>query len=266
MSVTPAGTTSAAPPLRRPDGARPRLLLAEDSEAARVLTAALIERMGCEVDAVAHGEDALAHAQDHAYDLIMLDIEMPVMDGVTAARRIRALGGPIAATPIMALSAFLADSSRTTVWREDFDFTLSKPAGRNDLRRAIAGALDAHWQPPGKPQNACDLDSGELFDAKAMQLMAGSFTRESWNQLSGLVSGEIMTCVQTIENAKKGHDRKTLRRAAHKLKGIALSFSAMRLAEIARQAETVQVDPAQIRDCALQTLAAMRTFKASGIT
>jgi CheY-like chemotaxis protein len=247
--------------LRRPDGARPRLLLAEDSEAARVLTAALIERMGCEVDAVAHGEDALARAQCHPYDLIMLDIEMPVMDGVTAARRIRALGGPVAATPIMALSAFLADSSRTTAWRQDFDLALAKPAGRNDLRRAIAGALDARWQGSSEPVATFDLAAPDLFDAKAMQLMAGSFTRESWNVLAGLVADEVMACVHGIETAKETYDKTKLRRTAHKLKGIALSFSAARLAGLAKAAEAGQANLTEIRTCAQQTLKAMRLYK-----
>jgi CheY-like chemotaxis protein len=259
MSSTPVAAAPVMPPLRRPDGARPRLLLAEDSEAARLLTAALIERMGCEVDAVAHGEDALVHARNRAYDLIMLDIEMPVMDGVTAARRIRALGDPIASTPIMALSAFLADSSRNTAWRADFDFALAKPAGRDDLRRAIAGVLDSRWQMPAASNGACDRNM--LFDAKSIGLMAGSLSRQSWNQLSSLVSGEIMACVEAIGEAKEGHDRKALRRAAHKLKGIALSFSAMRLAQIAREAEAGQAEPLRIRDCALETLAALRAFK-----
>jgi CheY-like chemotaxis protein len=253
--------SAAAPPLRRPDGARPRLLLAEDSEAARVLTAALIERMGCEVDAVAHGEDALTCAQDRTYDLIMLDIEMPVMDGVTAARKIRALGGTAGETPIVALSAFLADSSRTTVWRQDFDLALAKPAGRKELRRAIEGILDTRWQAPSQPVSAPDLQGNLLFDAQAMQLMAGSFNRESWNLLAGLVAEEIMGCVHDIEGAKQSYDKARARRAAHKLKGIALSFSALRLAALAKKAETAPADPAEIRGCAQQTLAALRAFK-----
>src|SRR5437764_13002149 len=71
------------------DGSSPRILLAEDSETARLLTAALLTKMGCKVDAVEHGEDAVSQALRCPYDVIVLDIEMPVMDGVAAARAIR---------------------------------------------------------------------------------------------------------------------------------------------------------------------------------
>ena len=95
--------------LKCPDGSRPRILFAEDSDTVRLITAALLRRMGCDVDAVEHGEEALDLASRQAYDLVLLDIEMPVMDGMIAAREIRALGGGAARTPLMALSAYLAD-------------------------------------------------------------------------------------------------------------------------------------------------------------
>lgn len=110
--------------------------------AARTLTAALLTKMGCEVDAVEHGEHALLHASEHAYDLILLDIEMPVMDGVCAARKIRELGGAPSHVPIMALSAFLADTAKAASIRGEFDLALAKPAGRDALQAAIQTMLD----------------------------------------------------------------------------------------------------------------------------
>ena len=85
------------------DGTRPRVLYAEDSTASRIVTTAMLKRMGLEVDAVEDGELALRQAEKSSYDVILLDIEMPVMDGVTAARGIRALGGKTSKTPILAL-------------------------------------------------------------------------------------------------------------------------------------------------------------------
>ena len=123
------------------DGSKPRILFAEDSDAARTLTAALLTKMGCEVDAVEHGEHALNHASEHTYDLILLDIEMPVMDGVCAARKIRELGGKPSHVPIMALSAFLADTAKVGSIREEFDLALAKPAGRDALHDAIQTML-----------------------------------------------------------------------------------------------------------------------------
>ncbi len=117
--------------LRAPDGSRPRLLLAEDCDPMRIVTAAMLRGMGCDVEAVVHGEQAVNCAAESRFDVIVLDIEMPIMDGITAARSIRRLGGESAATPLMALSAFLADSVRTGDWRDTFDIALPKPANRN---------------------------------------------------------------------------------------------------------------------------------------
>lgn len=128
--------------LKCADGSRPRLLLAEDFESARILAAALLRRMGCDVDTAEHGEEALARARAARYDIILLDIEMPVMDGVSAAREIRSLSGDAGKTPLMALSAFLADTRRSRHWRDSFDLALAKPAGGVELQQAIQSLLD----------------------------------------------------------------------------------------------------------------------------
>ncbi len=122
-------------------GGRPRLLLAEDCDPVRIVTAAMLKGMGCDVEAVIHGEEAVRSASENEFDVIVLDIEMPIMDGITAARSIRQMGGAISATPLMALSAFLADSVRTGEWRDTFDIALPKPANRNELHEAVKAAL-----------------------------------------------------------------------------------------------------------------------------
>ncbi len=130
--------------LHGPDGGRPRLLLAEDSDPVRVVTAAMLKGMGCDVEAVVHGEEAVKSASANQFDVIVLDIEMPVMDGITAARSIRSLGG--VRTPIMALSAFLADAMQSASWSDTFDIALPKPANRNELHAAVQAALDCQMK------------------------------------------------------------------------------------------------------------------------
>ena len=134
--------------LRGPDGSRPRLLLAEDCDPVRVVTAAILKGMGCDVEAVVHGEQAVRSAAENRFDVIVLDIEMPIMDGIAAARSIRGMGGVAAQTPLMALSAFLADSVRSGDWREMFDIALPKPANRNELHAAVSAALQARAREP----------------------------------------------------------------------------------------------------------------------
>ena len=144
LAHRPTATTLRPLTLIGADGRRPRLLLAEDCDPVRVVTAAMLKGMGCDVEAVAHGEEAVQSASETAFDVIVLDIEMPVMDGITAARWIRRQQGNENRPPIMALSAFVADARQSASWSDTFDIALPKPANRRELHAAIAKALT--WQ------------------------------------------------------------------------------------------------------------------------
>jgi CheY-like chemotaxis protein len=141
--ANPGGTHA----FRHPEGRKARVLYAEDQATARIVTTALLERMGFDVEAVEDGELAFEKAKQETYDVILLDIEMPVMDGVTAARNIRASAAPCKEVPILALSAFLADSTEHSVWRDAFDSALPKPANSNELQRAMQLALTSKKKP-----------------------------------------------------------------------------------------------------------------------
>lgn len=225
-------------PIRGPGGMRPRLLLAEDSKAARVLTAALLSRMGCDVDAVEHGQDAVDRVQDTRYDLIMLDIEMPVLDGVSAALKIRALGGDASRTPLMALSAFLADSDQTDAWREAFDHAMPKPAGRDDLRTAIQAILDA--RPEGLERAspvALRADTSEpIVDWDVAGEIQAHLPRNQWLEIVLSAEAEIMACLSAMRT-----DLIAPSKRAHKIKGIAASFGLKRLATEARRLESSKI-------------------------
>jgi CheY-like chemotaxis protein/HPt (histidine-containing phosphotransfer) domain-containing protein len=227
--------------LRCLDGSKPRVLLAEDSDAARILTAALLRRMGCQVDAVEHGEEALSHVQNFSYDLILLDIEMPIMDGVIAAREIRALGGAAGSTPLMALSAFLADTSKCGHWQETFDVALAKPAGRDDLRGAIQSALaskvhrnalGASSQPPSS-----NASNEQLIDKAQMAQVKAHLSPLAWRQLVEAVAAEMRDTVKAIAFAQSAGESGAVAQNAHRLKGIARSFAAPKLAHLAEQIE-----------------------------
>lgn len=161
----------------REDGLRRRVLYAEDQASARTVTTALLERMGFEVMAVEDGELALELAKQQAYDLILLDIEMPVMDGVTAARQIRSDAELCRGVPILALSAFLADSTEHCQWRGAFDSALPKPANSNELRKAV----------------------GKLLASKAAASATGTASPR-WSEFSRQLSpGTVASLVRTVQ-------------------------------------------------------------------
>ena len=111
---------------------RPRILLAEDCAASRLLTAALLRGLGCEIETVADGGDAVTRASSGRFDLILLDIDMPVIDGIKAARLIRSRLAPLT-TPIVALSGYISSNCLRDTARTAFDAVIQKPTGRREL-------------------------------------------------------------------------------------------------------------------------------------
>jgi CheY-like chemotaxis protein len=216
--------TGSAQSFHRPDGQKRRVLYAEDQSTARIVTTALLERMGFDVEAVEDGELAFEKAKLETFDVILLDIEMPVMDGVTAARHIRASAVPCRNTPILALSAFLADSTEHSVWRDAFDSALPKPANSNELQRAMrkvlatklepASSISAHWS-----LLARSLPSGTL----------SILTKAAEREMQHLILA-YGSCLESGDSETAQHCRKAL-------KAIATSFEAHGLLELLQQHE-----------------------------
>ena len=125
-----------------------KILLAEDNQINAVLATTLLRRAGHKVDVAANGVEAVAAAQSGGYDLIFMDMHMPEMDGLEASRRIRALGPPAGAAPIVALTANAMAADRQKCLSAGMNDFLSKPFEPDDLDRmlvkwGLGRALDA---------------------------------------------------------------------------------------------------------------------------
>ncbi|GAM97222.1 sensory box histidine kinase/response regulator [alpha proteobacterium U9-1i] len=114
-----------------------RVLLAEDNPINALLARTLLTRQGCIVDVVHDGEEAVVAASSAPYDLMLLDVRMPRVDGLEAARRIRALGGAIGKTPIVALTADAGEEDRTRALKAGMNEFITKPI---DAERLLAVA------------------------------------------------------------------------------------------------------------------------------
>ncbi len=120
---------SPAPKMERPL----RVLLAEDNKINAVLATTIIKRAGHEVDLALNGKEAVDHVKGQAYDVILMDMHMPEVDGIEAARQIRNLDGDVAQTPIVALTANAMASDRQKCIGAGMDDFISKPFEPADL-------------------------------------------------------------------------------------------------------------------------------------
>jgi CheY-like chemotaxis protein len=118
-----------------------RLLLVEDVEINREIACAILRSMGYRVDAVSSGFEAIDAVQSSRYDLVLMDIQMPGMDGLTATKQIRALPGDVASIPIVALTANVLPKQIESFRSAGINDHIGKPFKRDELRATIERCL-----------------------------------------------------------------------------------------------------------------------------
>ena len=136
--ISPGETPGETP--REPDDVR--ILLVEDNQVGQHLVLEMLSRSRYRVDTVADGLEAVRAVARLPYDLILMDIRMPIIGGVEAARRIRALGGGASRTPIIALTANVQDEDVAEYTAAGMQDVVAKPVDRDILLAAIDAALD----------------------------------------------------------------------------------------------------------------------------
>jgi CheY-like chemotaxis protein len=120
-----------------------RLLLAEDSPTNQMVVRGMLEGTGYLIDVVANGEEAVTAVDSLPYDVVLMDVSMPEMDGIEAARRIRAVKNS-AALPIIALTASAMPEDEKQSREAGMDDFLSKPVDKHQLLQALARWVGIH--------------------------------------------------------------------------------------------------------------------------
>ncbi len=149
------------------------VLIVEDNEINRTVLAELLEKEGHHVWTATDGADAVTQAAARQFDLIFMDINMPVLDGILATAQIRGGTGASSQARIIALSAHISPDIRAAVIEAGCDAVLTKPLRREDLGRVLSGQSD---QPP---ETTADPD----MDDDALEQLAASLSPEAFDRL-----------------------------------------------------------------------------------
>jgi len=115
-----------------------RILVADDNRVNHKVLSALLAPLGHELDFVSDGGRAVAAVEFGAFDLVLMDVNMPVMDGLAATRKIRSLSGPAASLPIIALTANAMVGDKEVYLDAGMNDYVSKPIRIDELLAAIA--------------------------------------------------------------------------------------------------------------------------------
>ncbi|MCW7539121.1 PAS domain-containing protein [Aquabacterium sp. A7-Y] len=225
-----------------------RVLLAEDNPLNRELAIELLQRAGVQLSTVGSGREAVQAVQRQAFDAVLMDVQMPEMDGFEATRRIRELGGPYAFLPIIAMTAHAMAGDRERSLAAGMDDHLAKPIDTAVLLRTLqrwGGAQregDAGSRPmplapapwPAAPGNETTLQPAA--DAAVLDLDAAlrgcggmqSILRRALGRFAELYPQGPL---QPDDNAE------AQARTAHSLKGVAGSLGMQALHALARHTE-----------------------------
>jgi CheY-like chemotaxis protein/HPt (histidine-containing phosphotransfer) domain-containing protein len=228
-----------------------KVLLAEDNALNRKLATALLQKSGHHVVATENGQQALDVLERENFDLVLMDIQMPVLDGLDATRAIRAKEQSSGShLPIIALTAHAMKGDRERCLAAGADEYVTKPIRTPDLLAAIDRATStkdssANAAPPVPPPDPAGLPV--LDFAAALNRVEGD--RELLEELMGMFTGQCSHDIAEIRKSLEAREMGLLERLAHTLKGASASLGAGCVADAAsaleKQARTGEVGNAE---------------------
>ena len=221
---------------------RRKVLLAEDNPVNVEVAMAMLDSLGLEVVCARHGEEALRATRATGFDAVLMDCQMPVMDGFAATAEIRRdeqRRGRGRVLPIIAITANALQGDREACLSAGMDDYLSKPFTQQDLAKVIGRWIKLPPQPLCEP-DAPAIDANDAINRHALDNIR-ALSRDSGD---ALVQKVIMAYVddtplqlQTLRSAIAALDPARLRKVAHSLKSASANVGADSLAQMCREME-----------------------------
>jgi signal transduction histidine kinase/DNA-binding response OmpR family regulator len=218
-------TLAPIPPPSAAGRRRPRVLLAEDNEVNKRVALVMLERMGIDADVASNGREAVAHLSAASYDLLLLDCQMPEMDGYETARAIRQLDSPAAREiPIVAMTAHAMKGDYKKCLDAGMDDYLAKPVRMETLQAVL------HLWLSRNPELSLAPVPGSSEQAELVTHPEDPIDRSHLRRLAAIAA---------LQDAISAHDAKRVERIAHDLKSEAGNLGARFVASNALKLETM---------------------------
>jgi PAS domain S-box-containing protein len=245
----PAQQAQPAGAALRQAGSGLRILLAEDNVINQKLATHVMEKSGCTVMVVGSGEGALAALERETFDVVLMDVQMPEMDGFETTRHIRQAEQRTGRhVPILAMTAYAMKGDRERCLEAGMDGYVSKPVRPQELLEAVEGLIASAG--PGSQGGGPTRARPELLDrAVAMEFVNGDA-----ELLRDLARSFLDCCPKQLAElrvAVERRDREGIRNAAHSIKSAisifgarAVGAAALRLETLGREGDLTEVDQA----------------------
>ena len=211
-----------------------RILLAEDDPINRQVALMMLGKYGHQVTVAENGAEAVALYRRQDFDIILMDVQMPEMDGFEATRSIRELSADKPCPPIIAMTAHALAGDRERCLAAGMDDYLSKPIKPESVSAAIARWTSADRAMPTQdvaqvPETPPPTGAEPVQMAKALERAMGN--AEFLEEMLGEFARRLPDYLSAIRTAVQQADADGLRQAAHRLKGAAANLSADEITE-----------------------------------
>jgi signal transduction histidine kinase/DNA-binding response OmpR family regulator/HPt (histidine-containing phosphotransfer) domain-containing protein len=241
--------TPAPPP--KSDRQPLRILLAEDNKINQQLVTMLLRKADHQVDVVENGELAVEAAASADYDVVLMDVQMPILDGVQATKRIRALPPPKNAVPIIALTAHAMAGAKEEYLAAAMDDYLSKPlndvalfALLNDVAAGLVGRAarsrpktSAAEQPPASSAVVASPGSADrpAIDTARIEMIAGVMASDKLREFLEVFLADAAARIDQIRALVDAGELHEIGREAHTLMGTAGNLGASEVSRLSAE-------------------------------
>ena len=216
---------------------RLRILIAEDNPVNQRVAKLLVEREGHRADVVGNGAEALRESMQRHYDVILMDMRMPEMDGTTATLRIREALPKDRWPYIIALTANASSADRDKCLESGMDAFLSKPIAIHELRNALSNVVSR----PGRTITQTEHPAIVDFDFRKLEELA-TLANDDHEMISSIMGDFLKSATEQVtamHAALVQKDSEALARAAHTLKGSSGQLGAIGLMEACKEVENL---------------------------
>jgi two-component system sensor histidine kinase/response regulator len=245
---------------------RGRVLLAEDNPVNQEVAKAMLQRMGLDMAIANNGQEALALIDRSSFDLVLMDCQMPVMDGFEASRRIRQREQSMSLShlPIVALTANAISGDREHCLAQGMDDYLSKPFSQVQLHQILS-----RWLPEQHLKQHAEHDpalasgrSGALEIDQQVIRQLRELREGLLPKIIGLFRGASPPLITQLRQALAGGDATLLYKTAHNFKNSAANLGLLDLAAACRDCEA-SARKGEMEDAAQQVDSILRLYELS---